>query len=193
MNPPTPLILQTWTAPNGVPCMVRQYFGGALCGYVFVEDGVDLQDLRVHGGITGGHRGDKGDWLGFDTGHGGDDDPSLPDDLRVGLRVWTEDDVRAETERLAAQVPAPAPWPRWCFEPMNGAAMLALREKTGETWASLRRVIRPKGEVIWWHHAPKKCSEQKVPDLETGAAALRERGLPEITSSQLAQLRAWTP
>lgn len=196
-----PLILETWTAHNGIPCKVRQMPGGALCGYVFVEDGAELpDDLSVHGGINGGHAGRDGGWIGFDCGHAGDFCPGrddfLPEHLRVGLHAWTVEEVKRETERLALQLPPPAPWPRWSWSDVAEGipvAMLALRAQDLACRATIRRERKPRGEHITWTHWPKKCAAQRVGSVEEAVAAVVERGAPPVPPSLITRLEEWKP
>lgn len=173
MTPRMLLVDVRWTAPNGVPCWVRQVVGGALCGYVEVpEDWQADQPLVVHGGVNFGF--DR--WIGFDVAHGNDyvpeRDACLPEDLQGYGRRWTVEDVRAETERLAAQVPAPSPWV-WT------TACLALYGPDGCD-ATLAIVRTPRTCRVAWTHRPKKCAYQYVPNVATGAEALATRGLPPV-------------
>jgi hypothetical protein len=101
-----------WEA-YGLSCaIVKGNF--ALCGYVHVPEGhpdansfYDDVDVNVHGGLTFTCKAEGGGrWFGFDCGHFGDwwgyaenghasEHPG---------KVWTVDDVKAETERLAKQL-----------------------------------------------------------------------------------------
>lgn len=106
--PPSEYTQKVWTAHDLECAVVRGEF--ALCGYVRVPADHpdankwydDLDGLEVHGGLTfrckarGG-----GAWFGFDTGHAFDW-TRIGDSEHPG-RIWTVDDVAAETERLAGQ------------------------------------------------------------------------------------------
>ena len=105
--PPDDRVLLRWTA-HGLRCVVLHGPVG-LCGYVHVPIGhpderSDYADVPVdvHGALTFRCRVDDGSWFGFDTAHGGDW-LSTPIGEHPG-RVWTVEDVRAETERLAEQL-----------------------------------------------------------------------------------------
>jgi len=93
---------------HGLRCLiVRGQIG--LCGYVHVPVGhsaerkwYDDVDVDVHGGLTFRKRVADGSWFGFDTMHAHD---WLSTPLREHPgRVWTEENVIAETERLAEQL-----------------------------------------------------------------------------------------
>lgn len=113
---------------KGLDCLiVRNWVGGALCGYVAVPashpyHGMGFEDvhrinddLAVHGGLTYAslchgticHEAKPGDadnvwWLGFDCAHYGDWSPlmlSLSDETYRDISY-----VMAETERLAEQL-----------------------------------------------------------------------------------------
>lgn len=115
--PPQGRHSQSWTAFGLRCCLVRADMG--LCGYVHVpathpdaNAEYDDLDVRVHGGLTFRCRDlDGGSWFGFDTLHAGDYlamPAGVPGLLDHPGRVWTEDDVRAETDRLAEQLAARA-------------------------------------------------------------------------------------
>jgi hypothetical protein len=97
--------LRTWVA-HGLRCaIVPAPFDGAINGYVLAGPSFTLEMaelVEVHGGITYG----PGPWVGFDTLHGGDVWPgsSMRYEHVSWARHWTEADVVAETERLAAEV-----------------------------------------------------------------------------------------
>lgn len=101
---------------------------GKACGYVQVPEllrgCLDVDTLRVHGGITYGH--DSDGWIGFDTSHAGDvwDDASwMPPETREAIEIgrryrpfggeihWTLNRLVAETEHLADQILALARTP----------------------------------------------------------------------------------
>ena len=108
-------------------CIYQSSLSATLNGYVRIPDGapIDPDTLDVHGGITYS----DGEWVGFDTAHAGDywDLAELrgkagvhvtPDGERWNRsqqemakkfptfpsRKWTVAKLRAECERLAAQV-----------------------------------------------------------------------------------------
>lgn len=101
---------------------------GVLNGYAHIPDGVtiNVDDLKVHGGITYGC-GDCTGWIGFDTAHTGDSWDVTELRQRVGVhvspagqafqeqersmwsgaeweRLWTVDALREECERLCEQI-----------------------------------------------------------------------------------------
>jgi hypothetical protein len=100
-----------WEA-HGLSCAIKNGYV-ALCGYVKVPDGHPCERLwyddvkvDVHGGLTFRCKVKDGSWFGFDCGHFGDwwgyaekghafENPG---------KIWTIDDVKAETERLAEQL-----------------------------------------------------------------------------------------
>lgn len=115
-------------------CIVRAPVSSVLNGYACIPDGVtiNVDTLEVHGGISYGN-GDCTGWIGFDTAHAGDSWDL--DELRekVGLHItaagemfqqqersmwsgapwektWTVDLLKAECERLCAQIAARANW-----------------------------------------------------------------------------------
>lgn len=103
--------LLEWEA-HGLSCAIMKGYV-ALCGYVKVPTGHPCEPLwyddipvDVHGGITFRCKVKDGSWFGFDCGHFGDwwgfvenghasENPG---------RIWTIEDVKAETERLAEQL-----------------------------------------------------------------------------------------
>ena len=109
----------------GLPCLiVRSDTTGGLCGYVAVPNGhpcsngmSDLDDLRVHGGVTYTCLGCAGPichvpqddestdifWIGFDCSHAGD---LAPYRLRDGSVYRDVAYVRREVESLAKQLVA---------------------------------------------------------------------------------------
>ncbi len=126
-----------WVDPaTGLDCLAVRNGIGAWCGYVGVPPGhpwhgvdYDAPDVDVHGGLTfaaacaedapEGHGichvpfpGREPDvwWLGFDCAHGGDLAPGIPEVPMYGWGPVYRDlgYVRAECERLAAQVHATA-------------------------------------------------------------------------------------
>jgi hypothetical protein len=92
--------------------------GVSLCGYVLVPEGnvfygIDdfgelSERLDVHGGITFTLDEGTGWWIGFDCAHADDAAIFYDNDGNVitaqGGRIWTEDEVEAETNRLADQL-----------------------------------------------------------------------------------------
>lgn len=125
----------TWVDPaTGLDCMIHRGPMGALCGYVGVTEGhpefevsYHEVDVRVHGGLTYSDfcretddesygichvpepgRPDKVWWLGFDCGHYNDLIPGMSNYLYPTgePHYWTFDEVKAEVERLAAQLVA---------------------------------------------------------------------------------------
>lgn len=110
--PPAESVRRNWTA-HGLKCSVAQ--GYMLCGYVHVPEGhpaerggYDDVEVDVHGGLTFRCKAKEGgSWFGFDTSHFDDWQPGVPGvTLDRPGRIWTEDDVAAETERLAGQLAA---------------------------------------------------------------------------------------
>lgn len=100
--------IRTWVA-SGLRCaLVRAPLWGAINGYVRVPSIQPGQqdEVEVHGGVTFGP--DRDGWIGFDTLHGGDIWPDAPSSRaeRDWGRTWTEDQVAAETERMAASAKA---------------------------------------------------------------------------------------
>lgn len=107
--------LETWQV-DGLTCSIVRQRSGHLCGYVrfpnrpLRENGYDgiLTYVPVHGGITYAAQDDDGSMVyGFDCSHSGDA-PPIEHESEIGLRyrdptahVWTEDEVRPETERMA--------------------------------------------------------------------------------------------
>lgn len=111
---------ETWTH-SGLRCRVVKLGMGHYCGYVrsMFDDRWTYDDFQgwphnlidIHGGLTYGV--DEDGWLGFDFGHAYDycvDEDGEPWGTmpRVSSRekdsVWTLDDVKEETEKLAEQV-----------------------------------------------------------------------------------------
>lgn len=116
----------------GLDCLLIQGLRNGLrehwCGYVRVPEGhpgwllcydEDIwNDIEVHGGLTWSDAGEgnlrgRGWWLGFDCAHAGDTSEArlkLERELGfgslLGEHVWTEQEARRETERLADQVAA---------------------------------------------------------------------------------------
>lgn len=92
---------------NGFECHVRRHpYSKAWNGYVEVPIGfsLDLDNINVHGGITGGCIGTDGrSCIGFDTMHAGDMWYSKYD-WNKGGHYWTRDEVIAETRKLAAHL-----------------------------------------------------------------------------------------
>lgn len=111
--------IRSWEA-HGLRCaLVRAPLYGAINGYVrFPGFPYNLaQEVDVHGGVTY----DRGDWLGFDTLHSGDWWPGMAEFRSTRYpedRTWTEDEVAAETERMAASVARLA---AAAFLPVGGA------------------------------------------------------------------------
>lgn len=114
--PPEDGLIKRWTS-CGLECAIAHGLM-AYCGYVKVPVGhpdvdhvYDDVDVEIHGGLTFNRRAtDGGMWFGFDTGHGGDWTGYV--DMVSGLtiespgRIWTEEDVEKETEKLARQLAA---------------------------------------------------------------------------------------
>lgn len=85
---------------NGYVCLPETHVGhGATYDQL-------NRSVRVHGGLTYGT--DKDGWVGFDTGHGGDYWPGLPDSLSNGpaVRTWDLERLYVEVESLAEQLAA---------------------------------------------------------------------------------------
>lgn len=112
--PPKPVTRKRWQA-HGLDCAIAQG-AVALCGYVRVPAGhkyaashYDDPQVQVHGGLTFGCKAREGGrWFGFDTGHAGDwiqmsDRQGRPYSDIPG-RIWTIEDMVAETEKLAEQL-----------------------------------------------------------------------------------------
>ena len=105
---PTTELAREWTH-RGIPCRVYHNPLGTPNGYVELPEDhparpLDLQFddygvFDVHGGITYGGCGSR--VIGWDTNHSGDAMPWFPE---RGGRVWTVNDVKDETTRLADQV-----------------------------------------------------------------------------------------
>lgn len=92
--------LRTWVAHGYRCCLLQAPLYGAINGYVLVPNikpGIADQ-VEVHGGVT--H--ESGDWIGFDTLHAGDRWPGDYGPTTSYDRTWTQDQVAAETERMAA-------------------------------------------------------------------------------------------
>lgn len=117
---------------TGLDCMIHRGPFGSWCGYVGLtkshklygvsdsgDEGVQLQDLYVHGGVTftgacqgmeeNGHGichpADEGDhvwWVGFDCAHLYDDVPSVKTYGKPTYR--TMEYVEAQTKELAMQL-----------------------------------------------------------------------------------------
>lgn len=112
--PPRERTVRRWTS-HGLECAVSRG-PVCLCGYVRVPEGhpderkhYDAVDVRIHGGITFRQKDDTGgSWFGFDTSHAHDWVGLLDIGLEIPGRIWTVDDVVAETERLAEQLAARA-------------------------------------------------------------------------------------
>lgn len=103
--PPKMTPIRAWEA-HGLRCaLVRAPLHGAINGYVRIP-GFPYRlaaEVQVHGGVTY----DGGDWLGFDTLHSGDWWPQMAEfrsTRHAGDRTWTEDEVAAETERMAESI-----------------------------------------------------------------------------------------
>lgn len=111
---------EKWTH-SGLRCRVVKLGMGHYCGYVrsMFDDRWTYDDFQgwphslidIHGGLTYGV--DEDGWLGFDCAHAYDycvDEDGEPWGTmpRVSTRekdtVWTIDDVREETEKLAEQI-----------------------------------------------------------------------------------------
>lgn len=93
--------IRTWEV-HGLRCaLMRAPFYGAINGYVRVPGLAAnlVQEINVHGGVTY----ESGDWIGFDTLHSGDMWPGDHGIRSQWDRTWTEDQVAAETEQMAAQ------------------------------------------------------------------------------------------
>jgi hypothetical protein len=91
-----------------------------FCGYVGLPKshpaaGKDYDDIEVdvHGGLTFAKEGNDKDarwpdnnlyWVGFDCAHAGDYTGSMFGYSEIRERHWTLEDVKAETEKLAAQL-----------------------------------------------------------------------------------------
>jgi hypothetical protein len=102
----------------GLPCLiVRNDFGGVLCGYVGVPEGhpwyhKNYEQIKnddqvfVHGHTPKPGESDKVWWLGFDCGHAGDIVPKkrdvLPSLYKFGV-YRNIDYVKSECEKLALQ------------------------------------------------------------------------------------------
>jgi hypothetical protein len=104
----TPLL--TWISSGFRCALVRAPLYGAINGYVRVP-GIEhehAEQVEVHGGVTYGP--DDDGWIGFDTLHAGDIWPDVPASLRHidrgWGRTWTEEQVAAEAERMAASAKA---------------------------------------------------------------------------------------
>jgi hypothetical protein len=100
--------IREWTA-HGLRCvLVRAPIWNAINGYVQVPSITTEQaeQVEVHGGVTFGPTGD--DWIGFDTLHSGDYWPEMAHYVQRTSydRTWTEDEVAAECERMAASAKA---------------------------------------------------------------------------------------
>lgn len=115
MWPPPDCVVKRWTA-YGLECaVVRGTF--AMNGYVRVDGlhpaaraGFDA-DVNVHGGVTFSERFPDGHWVGFDTAHAWDYVAHSKELHALGVfdmpgRIWTVEDVAAETEMLAEQLAA---------------------------------------------------------------------------------------
>lgn len=102
--------IRTWVSSGFRCALVQAPLWGAINGYVRVPsiEQEQAEQVDVHGGVTYGV--DQDGWIGFDTLHAGDlwpDDPSSRRDVgREWGRTWTEDQVAAETERMAASAKA---------------------------------------------------------------------------------------
>lgn len=111
-------------------CIYASPLSGFLNGYARIPERVtlDVEDLKVHGGITYGSGVCTG-WIGFDTAHTGDawDVRELRERIGVHVtpggqafqeqqrsmwtgapweRLWTVPKLRAECERLCEQIAA---------------------------------------------------------------------------------------
>lgn len=109
-------------------CIYQAPLSSVLNGYARIPDGasIDVDHLEVHGGITYGS-GECTGWIGFDTAHAGDswDVDELRERAGINVsaaglawqqqersmwsgaeweRTWTVAALRAECERLCAQI-----------------------------------------------------------------------------------------
>ena len=106
---------------DGIRCRVVAYDAGHYCGYVESSFGIQLgyddfqtwphHLIEIHGGLTYGV--DEDGWLGFDCNHAGDvcvdeEGNSWGTTHYIGAskygKIWTLEEVKEETERLAEQV-----------------------------------------------------------------------------------------
>lgn len=67
---------------NGMTCVIRRVENRHLCGYVEVDDDIDMEIIDCHGGITFDRKEVHGfptsnRYIGFDCAHAGDWIPSL--------------------------------------------------------------------------------------------------------------------
>lgn len=118
--PPEEYVSRQWKA-HGLDCAVVR---GEIsyCGYVRVPSEHpdadkfydDVSDVEVHGGLTFTRKAESkiggGRWFGFDTGHYTDwwgyFDPKTGHGYEHTGKIWTEEDVVKETEKLARQFAA---------------------------------------------------------------------------------------
>ena len=93
----------------GLECRISTNALGCFCGHIAIEKGcllygenyMNIVGLSVHGGITYGEiENDKKYWIGFDCSHITDFIPMFQE----RGRIWTYDQVVAETKCLAEQV-----------------------------------------------------------------------------------------
>jgi hypothetical protein len=120
-----PVPLREWEA-HGLKCMIIRGPLSNINGYVIVDkahpwDGLDYTDcpqscgetwcqhspgcqVEVHGGITWSSLVENGWVFGFDTAHSGDFVAMSSGMSDMDGRHWSEDDVAAETERMAGQL-----------------------------------------------------------------------------------------
>lgn len=114
------IIEREWQA-HGLDCAVIFVRQSHRCGYVRIPEGhpfhgIDNDEglVDVHGGVT--WAGElkhaearlEGFWLGFDCAHLGDKVLGL--DIGSDEHFWTEPEVAAETERMAAQIAEADEW-----------------------------------------------------------------------------------
>ena len=125
--PPEEALIRRWHRDEYECAIARGYV--SLCGYVRVPEGhpcdgvwCDLvqvgDDIDVHGGLMFCQKADGGGvWFGFDTAHCDDWMAMPPEAARAGIydipgRIWTEEDVAKEVEKLVKQFKAIANRPR---------------------------------------------------------------------------------
>lgn len=75
---------------KGIPYKLRRNHEGAWCGYIFVDDDLDIDtdEIYVHGGVTFDECNDGIRKIGFDCAHVGD---VVPNNLNNGMDLILRD------------------------------------------------------------------------------------------------------